>query len=171
MRGGIIPGLHDAEHAAAFFAGRARLLARGGPPRCNSLNRHGGKCGAWALKGHPFCVIHAPVPVRRERRLSLLRHPKTAKQLTSALIREQARLQRVAWKVDRWRDGRTVDLGTREDAFLADVVAVGFRPSTFSPASMDAARWRWLGLQSRQITVDQFRDRIRWNVALDAAGV
>lgn len=168
MRGGIIPGIHDADHASAFFAGRDRFLAAGGPRRCSSLAKHGGKCGAWALRGHEQCVIHVSVPVRRERRLRLLTRPKSAKQAARALVREQARLVRVGWKADRFRPGQTVTLGPREDAFQADVDAFGFSPSCWSPATLDAARWCWVGVRAGRMSVDQLRARVRWHVAQDA---
>jgi hypothetical protein len=167
MHGGIIPGIHDEDHARKFFAGRDAFLAAGGPRRCSALAKHGGKCGGWALRGCPYCVLHAPNDVRRARRLRLLSRPLTAKQAARALRREQARLQRVAWKRDRWTAGATVTLGPREDAFRADLLALGFVPSTFSPATVDAARWCWLNVQTGRATADQLRDRVRWHVLKD----
>jgi hypothetical protein len=167
MHGGIIPGNHDEDHARKFFAGRDAFLAAGGPRRCSALAKHGGKCGGWALRGCPYCVLHAPNDVRRARRLRLLSRPLTAKQAARALRREQARLQRVAWKRDRWTAGATVTLGPREDAFRADLLALGFVPSTFSPATVDAARWCWLNVQTGRATADQLRDRVRWHVLKD----
>lgn len=169
MRGGIIPGLHSVEHAAAFFAAAERYRLAGGPPRCTSRAKHGGNCRALALRGYPYCAIHAPVSVRRERRLRLLRHPKTAAQAARALVREQARLQRIAWKADRWHGGQTVYLGDRDDGFLADVAASGMHPSYWSPATADAARWCWVRLKADRLNMEQFRERVRWNVALDRA--
>jgi len=120
--------------------------------------------------GFDWLVIdaeHAPNDVRRARRLRLLSRPLTAKQAARALRREQARLQRVAWKRDRWTAGATVTLGPREDAFRADLLALGFVPSTFSPATVDAARWCWLNVQTGRATADQLRDRVRWHVLKD----
>jgi hypothetical protein len=167
MSGGIIPGIHDEAHALAFFAGRDRFLAAGGPRRCSAFAKHGGKCGGWALRGCPYCVLHAPNEVRRARRLLLLSRPLTAKQAARALRREQARLQRIAWKKDRWRDGATVALGAREEAFQADILGRGFNPVAFSPATADAARWCWINVQAGRMTLPQFCDRVRWNVLKD----
>jgi hypothetical protein len=167
MHGGIIPGIHDERHAAAFFAGRDRFLSAGGPRRCSALNKAGNPCRAWALAGHPQCAHHAPSEVRRERRLRLLRRPNTPKQAAGALRREQARLQRIAWKADRYHGGATVTLGRREDGFQSDMHGLGFPPSGFSPATADAARWCWINVQAGRMTTDQLRDRLRWHVAQD----
>ena len=169
MHGGIVPGIHDTEHAALFFAGRDRFLASGGPLRCSSLAKHGGKCGAWALRGHAQCIIHVSVKVRRERRRLMLTRPKSAAQLAKSLAKENARLVRVGWKTDRWRDGQTVTLGTREAAFRADIEAFGLPASGWSPATLDAARWCWVGLKAGRMSVDQLRVRVRFHVAQDVA--
>jgi hypothetical protein len=167
VHGGIIPGIHDEAHALAFFAGRDRFLAAGGPRRCSALAKHGGKCGAWALHGHAQCIHHVANPIRRERRLRLLHRPKSAAQLARALRREQARLQRVAWREDRWCDGATVTLGPREEAFQADILGLGFSLVAFSPATADAARWCWINVQAGRMTLPQFRDRVRWHALKD----
>jgi hypothetical protein len=168
MRGGIIPGFHSEDHRAAFVAARDRWLAAGGPQRCSASAKHGGPCGAIALRGHKQCRHHVANPVRRARRLLHLTHPVTAKQAARALVREQARLVRVGWKTDRWTDGATVDLGPRENTFQADMRSFGFSPSCWSPATLDAARWCWVGVQAGRMSIDQLRARIRWHVAQDA---
>ena len=167
MHGGIIPGLRDEAHAAAFFAGRDRFLAAGGTRRCTALAKHGGKCGGWALRGHEQCAIHAPVPVRQERRKRLLSRPRTPKQAARARRREQARVQRIIWKGNRWAPGATVTLGPREDQCRADLCALGFDPAAFSPATADAARWSWLNVQAGRMTADQFRTRVQWHTLQD----
>jgi hypothetical protein len=101
VHGGIIPGFHNAEHKQAFCVARDRWLAAGGPRRCTAQAEHGGRCGGWALRGLDYCPHHAPVSVRRERRLRMLRRPETAKQAARAQRREQARLQRIPWMRDR----------------------------------------------------------------------
>ena len=112
--------------------------------------------------------MHAPVPVRRERRLRLLARPKSAEQAARSVIREQARMQRVAWKDNRWRDGVTVTLGGREGDFMADALALGFSPLSWSPATLDQAKWGWIAVQAGRMTIDQFRQRVRYHAALDA---
>jgi hypothetical protein len=171
MRGsGLIPGFHDETHRAAFETARSRFLAAGGPRRCSARTKGDALCQGWALRGHEHCAHHAPNDVRRARRLRLLSQPKTAAQADRARRRERARIQRVIWRQDRTAPGATVALGPREDAFLADLQASVFDAASCTPATLDAARWAWLGVQAGRITVDQFRDRVRWHLAKDAAG-
>jgi hypothetical protein len=167
---GIIPGLHSEAHRISFMAGRNRFFAAGGPPRCAAQAKHGGRCGAFALQRCDYCGHHAPNAVRRARRLRLLSRPKTAAQAERARRRESARVQRIIWRHDRHAPGATVTLGPRDEAFMADLQALGFNPVSCSPATMDAARWLWIGVQGGRTTFDQMRDRVRLHVARDAAG-
>ncbi len=168
MRGGwIIPGIHSDAHRRAFFAGRDRYLAAGGPRKCAAHAKHGRRCGGWALRGEGYCSHHASNAVRRARRLALLRRPISAAQADRLKRRESARLQRVLWKRDRWAAGSTVTLGGRDDAFAGDLRTLGFALSDLSPATADAARWVWLHVEAGRMTLDQLRDRMRWHVALD----
>jgi hypothetical protein len=165
---GLITGFHTDAHRRAFEAGRDAFLAAGGPRRCASRTKSGRPCGGWALRGQTYCTHHAPVSVRRARRLRLLSHPKTAAQAARALLREGARVQRVTWTRDRWVEGATIVLGLRDKAFMADARSLGFMLDQLSPASRDAARWAWLNLKAGRMTTDQFRDRLRWHAARDS---
>ena len=167
---GIIPGIHGPEHLAALQAGRARLFSAGGAPRCSAHAKHGGPCGAMALSGEAFCYHHAPNPVRQARRLRLLQRPASAAQLQRTRRKEARRVQRRIWAKDRFAPGVTVDLGAKEDAFQADMRAFGLSPSGMSPATLDQARWCWLGLIAGRVTVDQLRGRVREHLARDAGG-
>lgn len=167
---GIIPGFHDAAHRQAFMAGRAAFQARGGQRRCVSGAKHGGRCGGWALRGQDQCRFHAPVAVRRALRLRQLFRPRSMSQAKRAAGRERARIQRIVWKRDRWALGGTVTLGERDAVFFDDMRALGFAVSRLSPASVDAARWAWLNVEAGRMTIDQFRDRVRWHAAQDVAG-
>jgi hypothetical protein len=170
VRGGIVPGIHDDAHRRAFLAGRARFFAAGGPRRCAALAKHGGPCQAFALRGHEHCSHHAPNRVRHSRRLRLLSRPKTAAQAERARRREHARILRIIWRRDRHAPGATVTLGPREGAFVTDLQALGFDPASCSPATMDAARWLWIGVQSGRTVADQMRERVRWHIARDTVG-
>lgn len=169
MRPGIIPGYHSEEHRIAFESARDRWLAAGGPRRCASHRKDGNKCGGWALRGHEYCTHHVANSVQQARRLRLLSRPKTRKQAERARRREQARLQRAIWTADRWAPGGTVGLGPREDEFQIDMRALGFTPSSFSPATLDQARWAWIGATSGRRTRDELRDRVAFHVARDLA--
>jgi hypothetical protein len=173
LYGGIIPGFHSPAHELAFYTARNRWLAAGGPLRCSATAKHGGKCNTIALRGYKYCRWHVASSVRRARALQQLRHPATAKQAARTVRREHARLQRIAWKNDRWCQGRTVTLGDREDAFEADVWARGFSPADWSAATLDAARWAWLGFKSNRLTSEQLTTRIRWHIGkdMDAIGL
>ena len=164
---GLRPGFHDERHRAAFVAARTRWLAAGGQARCKSRAKHGGRCGGWALRGAEYCLHHAPNAVRRERRERLLARPKRPEQADRTRRRESARVQRVAWRFDRWTAGQTIDLGPRDAAFRADVTGLEFNLDRFSPATLDAARWSWLHVQAGRMDRGQFRDRLRWHTARD----
>ncbi len=167
MAGVFCPGFKSEEHRLAFYAARDRYLSSGRAPRCSAKAKHGGPCGALALRGHEQCFHHVATPVRRAQRLRRLARPATAAQAARAQRRAAAALQRIAWKADRWQDGQTVTLGEREPIFQADMRALGFSPSTFSPATADAARWAWIGADAGRMTRDDLRQRVRWNVAKD----
>jgi hypothetical protein len=166
----IVPGLHDERHRRAFFAGLQAFRAAGGPALCQALKKGGGPCRRWALKGHQYCQHHVSNDVQRERRQRLLMRPKTRAQRERAARREAARVQRVAWQADRWAPGSTIVLGGREAQFEVDMRGLGFAASTFSPATIDAARWAWVGMQAGRITRDQLRDRVRGHVGRDSRG-
>ena len=163
----ITPGLHDEAHRQAFFAGMRAFWARGGPALCQSLKKDGMPCRLWALRGYKFCPHHVAPSVRSERRRRLLLRPKTAAQAMRGRLREAARMQRIIWKSDRWAPGVTVILGEREDQFIEDMRGLGFLVSAFSPASLDAARWGWIGLEAGRMSRDDWRNRIRLNLAKD----
>ncbi len=167
--GSLRPGRHEKQHL--FEEGRARWLAAGGPRRCRSRNKSGNPCGGWALKGCDYCTHHAPNDVRRARRLRLLSRPRTEAQADRLRRREHARVQRTIWKRDRSAPGATVTLGEREGVFLDDVQALGFDPERFTPATLDAARWAWIQVQTKRLTWEQFRVRVSWHIARDPLGV
>jgi hypothetical protein len=164
---GLIPGFHNEKHREAFVAARTLWLAAGGPPKCASRVKSGNACKGWAMHGYAFCRHHLPRSAQQERRRRLLTRPKTAEQGERARRREAARLQRIIWSQNRWAVGATVDLGDREDEFTADLRALGFWLTDFSPATADAARWAWLQRADGRMTTDQLRDRLRWHEAKD----
>jgi hypothetical protein len=168
---GITPGFHNEAHRRAFEAARDAFISAGGPRRCASLAKHGGACGGWALRGRDHCTHHVAVSVGRERRLRLLSQAKTPAQVERAIRRDNARVQRIVWKVDRWAPGATVTLGPGEEAFEAGIAALGFQLGSLSPASADAARWGWSHVQAGRMTLEHLRGRVRWHVAKDAHGV
>jgi hypothetical protein len=163
----FVPGLRDEQHRRAFFAGLQAFRAAGGPALCQSRKKDGGPCRRWALSGHQHCPHHVSNEVQRERREQLLRRPKTKAQAERAARREAARVQRIIWKADRWAPGATVTLGSREADFEADMRGLGFTPWTFSPATLDAARWTWVGVKASRVSRDQLRDRVRGHVLRD----
>jgi hypothetical protein len=163
----IVPGLHDEQHRRAFFAGLQAFRASGGPPLCQACKKDGGPCRRWALKGHRYCPHHVSNDVQRERRQRLLLRPKTRAQAERAARREAARVQRVIWQGDRWAPGSTVLLGAREVQFEIDMRGLGFAPWAFSPATLDAARWAWVGMQAGRLSPDMLRDRVRGHVLKD----
>jgi hypothetical protein len=164
---GITPGFHNEDHRKALALGRTRYLAAGGHPKCRALAKSGQPCRRWALRGEQFCSHHASPQAQRERRERLLLRPKTRAQAERAARKEAARVQRVVWRRDRWATGSTITLGAREAQFEIDMRGLGFTPWAFSPATLDAARWAWVGMEARGMTRDMLRDRVRGHVLKD----
>jgi hypothetical protein len=165
----FIPGLRNEQQRRAFFAGLQAFRAAGGPALCQANKKGGAPCRRWALKGHQYCPHHASPQVKRERRQRLLLRPKTRAQAGRAARREAARLQRIIWKTDRWAPGSTVALGAREAQFEIDMHGLGFSPGSFSPATLDQARWAWIGMQAGRVSRDEVRDRVRGHVIRDGS--
>jgi hypothetical protein len=169
MRHHLVPGLRDEQHRSAFFAGLQAFRDRGGPALCQARKKDGAPCRRWALKGHQYCPHHVSNDVQRERRERLLLQPKTRAQAEREARREAARLQRIVWKADRWAPGSTCALGMREEQFEIDMRGLGFTPGSFSPATLDAARWAWIGMQAGRVSRDEVRDRVRGHVIRDGS--
>lgn len=163
MKFHLVPGLHDKAHREAFFAGARKFREAGRFRYCKATAKSGNPCRGLAMRGTEYCLFHAPADVKRERRWRRLARLRSAEEVASFNRREAVRCQREIWRRDRWAPGATIALGPREAQFQADLAGFGLNPATFSPATLDQAKWCWQNMQTGRLTRQQFADRVRWH--------
>lgn len=146
------PGFHDEAHRVAFLEAAAKTrFGAAGAPICGARTRTGGVCRDRPLVGELRCLKHAG-PHAARRYHARLREALGRGEIDYAIwaAREQRRLLnqlRERWRRDPWTPGATVDLGTFEEKFRADLALGGINAGALSPATLDRARWRWRRLR------------------------
>ena len=113
------------------------------------------------ISGSRRCQFHCgPVGARRfyERQVEAFERGEISPEAFYGLkARREANHLRYVWRRSPWTAGRTLDLGPHEEAFRADLaLLLGRELADLSPATLDAARWRW-----RRHMVDR-RQPERW---------
>jgi hypothetical protein len=161
-------GFTSSAHEDAFRrATEPHLRGAAAAAVCGARTRAGAFCLLPPLReGAGRCLRHAgpkAANLHRERlRAEFLSGRIGAEEWHQREARRAANRLRQVWKKDGWASGRTINLGSHEEPFRANVRDRGIDVDALAPAVADWLRWRY-----RRTQIDRC-DTLSWTRAVSA---